>query len=162
MPSIGGVIWPHALSQWGLLLGISISGFATQYFLTLGLQIEKAGRATNMLYTQMLFALALELIVWGTTPGWGSLAGSGCILGSVIWVGVKKAERADIAKARAVDEEVGLMSGRVEGDEEVGNEFMEMEDGADTWGLDRDEDGEDGEKEEDKDGGENGESRDLA
>ena len=75
---------------------------------------------------------------------------------------MKKAERADIAKARAVDEEVGLMSGRVEGDEEMGNEFMEMEDGADTWGLDRDEDDEDGEKEEDKDGGENGESRDLA
>ncbi|PUU74153.1 hypothetical protein B9Z19DRAFT_1103589 [Tuber borchii] len=118
IPSIGGFIWPHTLSQWGLLLGIGASGFATQYFLTLGLQIEKASRATNMLYTQMLFALALELIVWGTTPGLGSLAGSGCILGSVLWVGMKKAERANIAKVRAVDEEVGLMNGKVEGEEE--------------------------------------------
>jgi len=117
-----------------------------------------------MLYTQMLFALVLELIVWGTTPGWGSLAGSGCILGSVIWVGMKKAERADIAKARAVDEEVGLMSGRVEGEEEEeGNESMEMEDAADAWGLDGGEDGEDEkEEEEDKDGDESGESRNLA
>ena len=158
IPSIGGVIWPHTLSQWGLLLSISISGFANQYFLTRGLQIEKAGRATTMLYTQMLFALALELIVWGTTPGWDSLAGSGCILGSVIWVGMKKAERADTAKARTVDEEVGLMSERVEGEEEENNELMEMEDAADSWGLDGHEDGE----EEDEGGDESEESRNLA
>ena len=109
----------------------------------------------------MLFGLALELIVWGTTPGWGSWAGSGCILGSVVWVGMKKAEKADIAKVRVVDEEVGLMSERLEGEVVVGNELMEIEDGADAWRLDRDEDGEDGE-EEDKDGDENGESRNLA
>ena len=160
IPSIGGLIWPHTLLQWGLLLGVSISGFGTQYFLTLGLQIEKAGRATNMVYTQMLFALAWELIVWGTTPGWESLVGSGCILGSVIWVGMKKAERPDIAKVRAADEEVGLMSGRVEGEgEEEGDEWMEMEDRADAWGLDGDEDGE---EEDDEGGDESGESRNLA
>ena len=158
IPSIGGLIWPHTLLQWGLLLGVGISGFGTQYFLTLGLQIEKAGRATNMVYTQMLFALAWELIVWGTTPGWESLAGSGCILGSVIWVGMKKAERSDIAKVSAVDEEVGLMSGRAEGEEEEGNEWMEMEDGADSWGLDGHEDGE----EEDEGGDESRESQNLA
>ncbi|PUU77126.1 hypothetical protein B9Z19DRAFT_1128751 [Tuber borchii] len=84
---------------------------------------EKAGSAANMFYTRMLFALAWELIFWGTTPGWESMVGSGCILGSVLWVGMKKAEKPDIAKVRAVDEEVGLMSGRVEGEEEEeGNE----------------------------------------
>ena len=157
IPSIGGLIWPHTLLQWGLLLGVGISGFGTQYFLTLGLQIEKAGRATNMVYTQMLFALAWELIVWGTTPGWESFVGSGCILGSVIWVGMKKAERSNIAKVSAVDEEVGLMSERV-GEEEESNELMEMEDAADSWGLDGHEDGE----EEDEGGDESEESRNLA
>jgi len=129
-------------------MGVGISGFATQYFLTLGLQIEKAGRATNMVYTQMLFALAWELIIWGTTPGWGSLVGSGCILGSVLWVRMKKAERPDIAKVRAGDEEVGLMSGRAEGEEEdEGDGWIEMEDGVDTWGSDGGEGAEGGEGE---------------
>ena len=83
--------------------------------------------------------------------------GSGCILGSVIWVGMKKAERSNIAKVSAVDEEVGLMSERV-GEEEESNELMEMEDAADSWGLDGHEDGE----EEDEGGDESEESRNLA
>ena len=71
---------------------------------------------------------------------------------------MKKAERSDIAKVSAVDEEVGLMSGRAEGEEEEGNEWMEMEDGADSWGLDGHEDGE----EEDEGGDESRESQNLA
>ncbi|CUS06774.1 unnamed protein product [Tuber aestivum] len=154
IPSIGGLIWPHTLLQWGLLLGIGISGFGTQFFLTLGLQIEKAGRATNMVYTQMLFALAWERIVWGTTPGWGSLVGSACISGSVLWVGVKKAEKVEAAKERLADEEVGLMSESMRGKEEEGDEWMELEDGAGSWGFDGDED----RGEECEDGDESGES----
>ncbi|CAZ84127.1 unnamed protein product [Tuber melanosporum] len=156
IPSIGGLIWPHTLLQWALLLGVGISGFGTQYFLTLGLQVEKAGRATNMVYTQMLFALVWERIVWGTTPGWGSLVGSGCILGSVLWVGLKKAEKLEVAKERAVDEEVGLMSRGTEGEEGEGDEWMEMEDRVDVWGLDGDEDREDEEDESEDESGESG------
>ncbi|KAG0638687.1 hypothetical protein HOY80DRAFT_905893 [Tuber brumale] len=159
IPSIGGLIWPHTLLQWALLLGVGISGFGAQYFLTLGLQIEKAGRATNMVYTQMLFALVWERIVWGTMPGWGSLVGSGCILGSVLWVGLKKAEKLELAKGKVADEEVGLMSRGTEGEEGEGDGWMEMEDGVDSWRLDGDEDRED---EEDKGGDESGESGKIA
>ncbi|PWW72243.1 hypothetical protein C7212DRAFT_360286 [Tuber magnatum] len=161
IPSIGGLIWPHTLLQWGLLLGIGISGFATQFFLTLGLQIEKAGRATNMVYTQMLFALVWERIVWGTTPGWGSLVGSACISGSVLWVGVKKAEKAEVAKERVADEEVGLMGGSTQGEEEEGDEWVEMEDGTDAWRLDGDEDRRE-EEDEDEDRDESEESGNIA
>ena len=42
-------------------------------------------RATSMLYTQMLFALIFDKLVWGITPNIWSWAGSGLILGSVIW-----------------------------------------------------------------------------
>jgi len=163
IPSIGGLVWPHTLLQWGLLLGIGISGFGTQYFLTLGLQIEKAARATNMVYTQMLFALAWELIVWGTVPGWGSLLGSGCILGGVLWVGIKRAERPSIAKVRAGDEEVGLMSGGTEGEEEgEGDEWIEMKDGADARGSDGDGDDQGDEGDEGEGGDESGEGRNPA
>jgi hypothetical protein len=43
-----------------------------------------------MIYTNMLFALALDKIVFGTTPGWWSLGGSGLILGSAVWVAVQR------------------------------------------------------------------------
>ena len=43
-------------------------------------------RATSMVYTQMLFALAGDKLVFGVTPGTMSWIGSGLILGGAIWV----------------------------------------------------------------------------
>ena len=48
LPSIGGIIWPVTLRAWALLIGIGVSGFVMQFCLTSGLQLEKAGRGTNM------------------------------------------------------------------------------------------------------------------
>lgn len=106
VPSVGGIIWPRTAVQWVLLVGIGVSGFVMQFLLTAGLQLEKASRATNMVYAQMLFALFWERIVWGTTPGVLSIAGSTLILGSVIWVGMnkKKVERVVVGR----DEEVAV------------------------------------------------------
>jgi len=39
---------PQSLLQWMLLALIGITGFSMQFLLTAGLQLEKAGRATNM------------------------------------------------------------------------------------------------------------------
>ena len=47
-------------------------------------------RATNMVYTQMLFALAFDKLIWGITPTATSWAGSGFILGSAVWVAVAR------------------------------------------------------------------------
>jgi hypothetical protein len=43
-----------------------------------------------MVYTQMLFALAGDKLVWGTTPGALSIIGSSLILGSAIYVAMHK------------------------------------------------------------------------
>jgi len=62
-----------------------------QYLLTKGLAGgSRAGgaRATNMIYTNMLFALMLDRWIFGIVPGWWSLGGSACILGSAIWVAI--------------------------------------------------------------------------
>lgn len=61
-----------------------------------------------MIYTNMLFALALDKLVFGQSPGWWSLGGSGLILGSAVFVVLQKQQDA----GRAVDEEVGA-SGEV-------------------------------------------------
>ncbi|KAG9499536.1 hypothetical protein J7337_007992 [Fusarium musae] len=81
---------PKTVAEWCLLLSIGISGFLLQLLLTEGLQREKAGRATNLIYVQMVFALIIERIVWGTTPPITSFIGSALIIGSAIWVSLQK------------------------------------------------------------------------
>ena len=63
-----------------------------QILLTMGLAAggrSNGARATNMIYTQMLFALSLDKLVFGQSPGWWSLAGSGLILGSAMYVALQ-------------------------------------------------------------------------
>ncbi|KAI0180642.1 hypothetical protein GGR52DRAFT_588220 [Hypoxylon sp. FL1284] len=100
---------PQSGLQWALLVAIGIAGFLLQFLLTEGLQREKAGRATNLIYTQMVFALILERVVWGTTPPAESLFGSALIIGSAIWVSLQKNKPAQDQKAPIVDEERSLL-----------------------------------------------------
>jgi drug/metabolite transporter (DMT)-like permease len=111
IPSVGGFILPQTREQWLLLGGIGLSGFIMQFCLTKGLQLEKAGRGTNMVYSQMIFALIWERLVWGTSPGVWSMVGSALILGSAVWVGVRKQKETKVAPGE--DEEsqrVGLLA----------------------------------------------------
>ena len=54
-------------------------------------------KATSMLYTQMLFSLVADKIVFGVTPTIMSWIGSGLILGGAMWVAAAK-EEADTSK----------------------------------------------------------------
>ena len=76
-----------------------------QFLLTEGLKREKAGRATNMMYLQMVFALVVERIIWGTTPTFLSLLGASLIIGAAIWVSLQK-DQATAAASRADDLEL--------------------------------------------------------
>ncbi|KAK7962546.1 uncharacterized protein PG986_003371 [Apiospora aurea] len=111
---------PENAMQWSLLVAIGVAGFLLQFLLTEGLQREKAGRATNLIYTQLVFALILERIVWGTTPSGWSLIGAALIIGAALWVMLQKnhgsGPAAEAAKqqqqqseSRAVDEESSLL-----------------------------------------------------
>ena len=85
-----------------------------QFLLTAGLQHEKGSRATNMVYTQMLFALAFDKIVCNTTPGAWGIAGSSLILGSALYVALlnnsnKKTKENPGRGDRRGDEEVALV-----------------------------------------------------
>ncbi|KAI4199346.1 MAG: hypothetical protein LQ346_002583 [Caloplaca aetnensis] len=111
---------PAGLKQWSYLIFLGICGFAMQLLLTAGLAYEKSSRATNMVYSQMLFALAFDKLVFDTTPGTVSIVGSSLILGSALYVAVqqepsKKSKR----NAWADDEEVGLVAGGVDGESTI-------------------------------------------
>lgn len=102
---------PASLVQWAYLIFLGVCGFVMQFLLTAGLAHEKSSRATNMVYTQMLFALAFDKIVWNTSPGLLSILGSSLILGSALYLAVhkNKAKENPVTETRG-GEEVGLMS----------------------------------------------------
>ena len=66
-----------------------------------------------MVYTQMLFALGFDKLVFGTTPGFLSILGSSLILGSAIYVAIQKenAKSKEVQVATAEEEERGLVEG---------------------------------------------------
>ncbi|KAI1349272.1 hypothetical protein F5Y01DRAFT_290004 [Xylaria sp. FL0043] len=101
---------PKGVTQWILLLIIGVAGFLLQFLLTEGLQREKGGRATNMTYFQMVLALIIERIIWGTTPPVLSLVGSALIISAAIWLSLQKA-KPDRTQDRTalVDEETSLL-----------------------------------------------------
>ncbi|KAM3550940.1 hypothetical protein MY1884_007988 [Beauveria asiatica] len=107
-PSIGFQT-PQSTPQWLLLLSIGVSGFLLQVLLTEGLQRERAGRATNMIYTQLVTALIIERLVWGTTPPAESFIGSVLIIGAAVWVGLQKKVPDAEKPAWAPDEETSLL-----------------------------------------------------
>lgn len=106
---------PVNLRQWVYLASLGICGFVMQFALTAGLQHEKSSRATNMVYTQMLFALAFDKMVFDTTPGAWGIAGSSLILGSALYVALlnNKNEKKKDGQGRGDgirdDEEVALV-----------------------------------------------------
>ncbi|KAI0467248.1 hypothetical protein F4859DRAFT_518199 [Xylaria cf. heliscus] len=100
-----GFILPKGAMQWILLGIIGVAGFLLQFLLTEGLQREKGGRATNMTYFQMVLALIIERVIWGTTPALLSLVGSVLIIGAAIWLSLQKAKPNEVKERTAVVDE---------------------------------------------------------
>ena len=86
--------------------GSGVCGFLLQFLLTAGLSYvpprevatSKGGqgsRATSMVYTQMVFALFYDKVVWGSTLSLVSAAGSVLILGCAIYVAVMQEGRSE-------------------------------------------------------------------
>jgi hypothetical protein len=81
-----------------------------------------------MVYTQMLFALAFDKLVWGTTPGALSIIGSSLILGSAIYVAMNKEDPKKVAPRERSngEEEMGLMAS-IYNNEQRGDEDVNLQ-----------------------------------
>ena len=79
-----------------------------------------------MIYTQMLFALAMDKLVFQHSPEMLSLIGSTLILGSAVYVAFRKQSTKTTEKEgpSAADEERGLMQGIDAEDGENGDVAM--------------------------------------
>ena len=102
-------VMPQSGGQWGLIAVIGLTGFLLQFLLTEGLQREKAGRATNLMYLQLVLALIIERVIWGTTPPIESLMGAVLIIGAAIWVTLQKNNAGKEKTAKVADEESSLL-----------------------------------------------------
>ncbi len=79
------LVWPTPY-EWLLLVGIGATTQIGQVFMTMGLAIERAGRATSVAYLQVAFAMVWQLVVFGEQPAWGTIAGAALIIGGTIAV----------------------------------------------------------------------------
>ncbi|KAL8681828.1 MAG: hypothetical protein Q9186_002060 [Xanthomendoza sp. 1 TL-2023] len=116
---------PSGPKQWIYLVFLGVCGFVMQVLLTAGLSYEKSSRATNMVYTNMLFALVFDKLVFDTTLSRLSILGSSFILGSALYIAVKQdpSKKSKKGERTGGDEEVGFRPN-------VGNHDTVMNEGA--------------------------------
>ncbi|CUS21461.1 LAQU0S03e03136g1_1 [Lachancea quebecensis] len=103
IPSMGFQI-PQTSKQWFLFALIGFSGFFMQLLLTMGIQRERAGRGAIMSYSQIIYALFWDVLIWHHLPGLWSWCGIIVILGSAIWV-VKCKPKSEFAATATADQE---------------------------------------------------------
>lgn len=110
---------PQTAIEWTLVIGLGVCGFLLQFLFTAGLsyvppavvagrKLKTSGnyvRATSMVYTQMLFALFYDKVIWGSTLSPVSLAGSALILSCAIYVAVVKDGRREPLEESSTEED---------------------------------------------------------
>lgn len=113
---------PHGAREWLFLSLLGILGFVLQFLLTAGLQLDRTSKATSMLYTGILFALAFDWAIWGVFPGFWSCVGGVVVIASTLWSALQKSKGASqsaVAKKEVVDEESALLGAQTEGNEDA-------------------------------------------
>jgi drug/metabolite transporter (DMT)-like permease len=72
--------------DWLLLVGIGITTQLGQVFMTMGLSVERAGRATAIGYIQICFAIVWQLTLFGQAPALGTVVGAALIIAGTVAV----------------------------------------------------------------------------
>ena len=80
---LAGWTWPSAW-EWVVLLGIGASTQVAQVYMTRGLQLESAGRATSVGYLQIVFAAVWGILIFAEVPDAWSLLGAAVIVVSTL------------------------------------------------------------------------------
>lgn len=78
--------WPQGKRQWFLLVNLGVCGFIFQLLLTMGIQRERAGRGSAMAYTQLVYAVVWDVMLWHHWPSMWSWLGMLVIVGATVAV----------------------------------------------------------------------------
>jgi drug/metabolite transporter (DMT)-like permease len=87
-----GAVMPTPF-EWFVLLGVGLTTQAAQVYLTKGLQLEPAGRASAISYVQILFAAFWGLTIFGEIPGPISIGGGMLVIGGSLLVARRRTVR---------------------------------------------------------------------
>jgi drug/metabolite transporter (DMT)-like permease len=99
--AIVGWIWP-TLAEWGILFGIGTATQIAQVYMTRGLQLEPAGRATAVGYLQIVFAALWGILLLGEHPDRWSILGATIIIGGTLLVSLSRRPAAGAPAAEPV------------------------------------------------------------
>ena len=83
--AISDWVWPSAI-DWLILAGIAVTTQLGQVFLTMGLAIERAGRATSVGYIQICFAVMWQWTIFGQQPALGTVLGAALVIAGTLAV----------------------------------------------------------------------------
>jgi drug/metabolite transporter (DMT)-like permease len=86
-------------TEWLVLAGMGIATQVGQVFVTKGLMLERASRATSVGYLQVIFAMIWQTVLWNDTPTLLSLAGAALIVVGTLTVA--RSERLTTAAGEA-------------------------------------------------------------
>jgi len=88
-----------------------------QLLLTKGLAMGKnGGKATNMLYVNLIFSMAMGKLVFGEQPGLWSIAGTGCVIWGLVWVAREKGVDDVIVEGEGAE-----MEGMIGAEDDIGD-----------------------------------------
>lgn len=83
LPLVRDPVWPTP-AEWLVLLGVGVFTQLGQMAITVGLRLERAGRATATGYLQIVFAAAWGIAFFGEIPDAATLAGALLIVASTL------------------------------------------------------------------------------
>jgi len=91
LPLLRGFVPPSPATVW-LLLGVGVTTFLGQIFVTLGLRAERAGKAMAVAYLQVVFAAFWGALILAERPDRWTLVGAVVILGATWLLGRVRAQ----------------------------------------------------------------------
>ncbi|TQS34067.1 hypothetical protein Golomagni_05565 [Golovinomyces magnicellulatus] len=98
--------------QWIPLFLLGFLGFALQFLLTKGLQLDSSSKATSMMYSQVIYAILFDWFIWGVLPDQWDVIGGIIVLGSTLWSVLSKPnihQQKELDSRETVDEENPLL-----------------------------------------------------
>ncbi|KAF9242862.1 hypothetical protein BU15DRAFT_72512 [Melanogaster broomeanus] len=109
------VVYPTNWQWAAMLLMVGVFGFSSQTLLTMGLQRETAARGSMTIYVQVVYAVILEGVFFGTLPSLFSIIGAAIIIASAIYVILtKQAQSKPSTKVSLDSEDAALEEGLLE------------------------------------------------
>ncbi|KAF9242858.1 hypothetical protein BU15DRAFT_72509 [Melanogaster broomeanus] len=109
------VVYPTNWQWTAMLLMVGVFGLSFQTLLTMGLQRETAARGSMTIYIQVVFAVILERVFFGTVPSLFSIIGAAIIITSAIYVVLSKQAQSNVTTSVSLDsEDAALEEGLLE------------------------------------------------